>query len=106
LILGENKPPHFEMYKIISNINSEFNVLCLCPNCNALMKYADKDLSDIYKEAEKVLKHETTTEEVIERLGDYYITEIILAGKTTYLYYSPLHMAKLAGLLSSVKVGL
>ena len=106
LILGENKPPYFEMYKIISNINSEFNVLCLCPNCNALMKYADKDLSDIYKEAEKVLKHETTTEEVIERLGDYYITEIILAGKTTYLYYSPLHMAKLAGLLSSVKVGL
>lgn len=103
LLIGENKP-YFEIYKIISNINSEFNILCLCPNCNTLMKYADKDLSSINLEAEKILKNEVGTEEVMERVGDYFIIEIILAGRKLFLYYSPLHMAKLAALLSSKPV--
>jgi len=77
----------------------EFNVLCLCPNCHALMKHGGKVLKNIWEMAEKILKKEVAPEEVKERKGDFYIININVAGKERDIFYTPVHMAKLAAFI-------
>jgi hypothetical protein len=95
LIERRNRKPYTEM---------EWNVLCLCPNHFALLKYGKKDLKGIWELANKVLNGEIAAEWVEERRGDYYIAKIKMmreSGKLeeTELYYSPTHMRKIVALL-------
>lgn len=72
----------------------EFNVLCLCPNCHALMKHGGRDLKSVLETAEKVSKGEVAPEEVGERRGDFYIINVKVAGKEREIFYKQTHMAK------------
>lgn len=102
LDLGDNKPPYFVDSRIREThgknpwTDMEFNVLCLCPNCHALMKHGGKMLKNIWEMAEKVLKREVAPEEVKEKRGDFYIININVAGKDKEIFYTPTHMEKLA----------
>lgn len=102
LDLGNNKAPYFVDSRIRETrgknpwTDMEFNVLCLCPNCHALMKHGGKVLKNIWEMAEKVLKREVAPEEIKERRGDFYIININVAGKDKEIFYTPKHMAKLA----------
>lgn len=75
--------------------DAQFNVLCLCPNCHALMKHGNKNLKNIREMAEKVLKREVASEEVDERKGDFYIINIDVVGASKEIFYTPAHMAEL-----------
>jgi len=110
LDLGSDKDPYFEVYHIIEKRRSMgswsfqgFNVLCLCPNCHALMKYGGRDLESIANLAEKTANGEAAPEEVSERKGDFYITQIIMAGKERELLFTPHHMAKISAFLKLTK---
>lgn len=101
LDLGSKKKPYFEIYRIDEKrskngwANNEFNVLCLCPNCHALMKYGGRDLRNILETAKKVLNAEIVPKGVEERSGDFYVVKINVAGKERELFYSPKHMETL-----------
>jgi hypothetical protein len=106
LDLGPDKDPYFEVYHIIEKRRSMgswsfqgFNVLCLCPNCHALMKYGGRDLEAIANLAEKTANGEAAPEEVRERKGDFYITQILMAGREKELFFTPHHMAKISAFL-------
>lgn len=109
LDLGDGKQPYFEIYRIVETRNKhvwsnmEFNVFCLCPNCHALMKHGGADLKEIRKTAEKVTKNELAPEEVDERGGDFYIINVTMAGEKRQIFYTPMHMAKLAAFLEVSK---
>ena len=103
LDLGPNKDPYFEIYRIIEKrrlygvwSDKEFNILCLCPNCHALMKHGGRDLGEIFNKAKRVADGEEAPEEVEERRGDFYIVPITIAGKQRELFYTPLHMARIS----------
>ncbi len=104
LNLGANRRPYFDIYRIAEtrNIhawsNMEFNLLCLCPNCHALMKHGGKDLNKIFETATRVSKNEIAPEEVEERQGDFYIINISMAGEERQIFYTPTHMAKVVAL--------
>ncbi|AGB50726.1 molecular chaperone of HSP90 family (plasmid) [Methanomethylovorans hollandica DSM 15978] len=102
LNIGSNQP-YFSIYRIVETENAhewtnmEFNVICLCPNCHALMKnHPNRNLDNILKIAKKILNYEVAPEEVKERKGDYYIIDVVVGGKKQYLYYKPIHMQKIA----------
>ncbi|NIO36934.1 hypothetical protein GTO27_04435, partial [Candidatus Bathyarchaeota archaeon] len=102
LDLGPDKNPYFEIHRLIKKhrlygewSNQEFNILCLCPNCHALMNYGGRDLRELFNKAKRVAKGEDAPEEVDERGGDFYITPIIIASKQRELFHSPFHMAKI-----------
>jgi len=111
LDLGPNKKPYFETFRIREFrgeskwANMEFNVLCLCPNCHALLKHGSRDLGDIWNIAEKVLSEDIAPESVDERRGDFYIVKIKVVGKEKELFYSQAHMAKLAAFIEQTKRG-
>ena len=103
LDLGPEKDPYFETYHLIEKrrlygtwSDQDFNVLCLCPNCHALMKYGGGDLEEILKRARRVAEGEEAPEEVEERRGDFYIVQIAMAGKKANIFYTPIHMAKIS----------
>ena len=113
LDLGPNKDPYFEVYHLIEKRRpvgpwslQGFNVLCLCPNCHALMKYGGRDLRAIAEKAEKAMNGEVAPEEVSERHGDFYIVPIILAGKERELFLATLHMAKISAFLKLIRQSL
>jgi hypothetical protein len=110
LDLGPDKDPYFETYHIIEKRRSVgswsfqgFNVLCLCPNCFALMKYGGRELGAITDLAEKTANGEAAAEEVSERKGDFYIVPVIIAGKEKELFFAPFHMAKISAFLKLIK---
>jgi hypothetical protein len=110
LDLGPNKDPYFEIYHIIEKHRKvgawsdlEFNVLCLCPNCHALMKYGGRDLKELFDKASCITKGEAAPEEVEERGGDFYVIPITVAGKERELFFAPLHMAKLSAFVKMVE---
>jgi len=103
LDLGPDKDPYFEVYRIIKKrrevgswSDQEFNVLCLCPNCHALMMYGGRDLDKIWRIAARVVKGEVAPDEVNERGGDFYIIPVTIAGKERELFIAPVHMAMIA----------
>ena len=103
LDLGGGKDPYFEIYRIIEKRRKvgawsdlEFNVLCLCPNCHALMKYGGRDLAHLFDKANLAAKGEAAPEEAKERGGDFYIIPITVAEEEKDLFLAPLHMAKLS----------
>lgn len=103
LNLGADKGPYFEVYRVIEKhnpaggwSNQEFNVLCLCPNCHALVKFGGRNLDGISRKAEKVAKGEEAPEEVSERRGDFYIIPVEIAGEKREIFYTPFHMAKIS----------
>jgi len=79
--------------------NMEFNVLCLCPNCQALMDHGGRDLKNILETAKKVSRGEVAPEEVDERRGDYHIINVKVAGKEREIFYTPKHMQQLAAFI-------
>ncbi|AKB85358.1 sacsin N-terminal ATP-binding-like domain-containing protein [Methanococcoides methylutens] len=106
LNLGSNKQPYFEIFRLVEAKNThdwanmEFNVICLCPNCHALMKHhPQRDLTNILEIAEKVLNYEVAPEEVEERMGDYYIVDVVVAGQMKHMYYTPVHMQKISAFI-------
>lgn len=109
LDLGSNKRPYFEIYRLFETrdenwwTDNEFNVLCLCPNCHALMKHGGRDLRNILKTAEKVLSNEIAPEEVGERSGDFYVVKIVVAGREKELFYSQRHMGTLAAFIETTQ---
>lgn len=106
LDLGQNKKPYFETLHLVETrgmygwTDMEFNVLCLCPNCHALLKHGSKDLKNIWDTAEKVGRKEIAPEPVEERHGDFYIIKIKVADTEREVFYTPTHMAKLSGFMS------
>lgn len=110
LDLGLNKDPYFEAYHLIEKRRPVgawsfhgFNVLCLCPNCHALMKYGGRDLRAITEMAEKAMNGEAAPEEVSERRGDFYIIPITIAEKEKEIFFAPFHMAKISAFLKLVR---
>jgi len=106
LDLGSGKDPYFEACRLIETrrqlgewSNQEFNVISLCPNCYALMKYGGRELEGILDTANFWMNGDAAPEEVEERNGDYFIAKIKVAGKETKIYYTPVHMAALASFL-------
>jgi len=105
LDLGGNKRPHFEVFRLVETrgkkpwTNMEFNVLCLCPNCHALLKHGGRDLSNVLEVVNKLSRGEIAPEPVYERKGDFYIIKIRVVGKEKELFYSPAHMNKIAALI-------
>ena len=79
--------------------NMEFNVLCLCPNCQALMDHGGRDLKNILETAKEVSRGEVAPEEVDERRGDYHIINVKVAGKEREIFYTPKHMQQLAAFI-------
>jgi hypothetical protein len=106
LDLGSGKDPYFEACRLIETrrqlgewSNQEFNVISLCPNCHALMKYGGRELEGILDTANFWMNGDAAPEEVEERNGDYFIAKIKVAGKETKIYYTPVHMAALTSFL-------
>jgi len=106
LDLGPNKDPYFEVYRLIEKrrlygawSDREFNVLCLCPNCHALVKHGGRDLRELFDRAKRIAEGEEAPEEVSERRGDFYIIPITIAGKQKELFYTPIHMAKISAFI-------
>jgi hypothetical protein len=106
LDLGHSKKPYFETLRLVETqamhrwTDMEFNVLCLCPNCHALLKHGSKDLKNIWNTSEKVGQKEIAPEPVDERHGDYYIVKITVAEIEREVFYTPTHMAKLSAFTS------
>jgi hypothetical protein len=106
LDLGHDKKPYFETLHLVETrgmygwTDMEFNVLCLCPNCHALLKHGNKELQNIWDTAEKVGRNEITSEAVTERHGDYYVIKIKVADVEREIFYTPTHMAKLSAFIS------
>lgn len=102
LNLGVGKPPYFEIYRIVETRNKhawsnmEFNVLCLCPNCHALIKHGGADLKEVLVVAAKVSKNEIAPEEVNEKQGDFYIIDVEVVGQKRQIFYTSTHMMKVA----------
>ena len=77
-----------------------WNILCLCPNCHALIKHGrNNDLNAIQQIAISASEHEIAPEPIDERNGDFYIINIKLAGKERQLFYTPNHMRKISVLI-------
>jgi hypothetical protein len=113
LDLGPTKDPYFEIYRIIEKRHKvgawsdlEFNALCLCPNCHALMKYGGRNLKELFDRAMYVAKGEAAPEEIEERGGDFYVVPVTVAGKERELYIAPIHMAKLSAFVKMVETNL
>ena len=105
LDVGENKKPYFEVFRLDEIrgknawANMEFNVLCLCPNCHALLENGSKDLRNVLEVANMVLNNDVAPEPIDERRGDFYIVKIKMIGEERELFYSPTHMNKLAAFI-------
>lgn len=103
LEVGQRQRPMYFLYRIVEfrgenkSANLEFNVLCLCPNCWVLEKYAGGPLKSIEEIALKRVRDEVDTEWVQERGGEFYVVEIKLAGGDAHLYFTREHMARIAG---------
>jgi len=107
--VGSNKP-YIETYRIFETrgenvwTNMEFNVLGLCPNCHARLKYGSGDLTEIMNLAEKISNNEVAPEPIEERNGDHYIVDISVVGLKKELFYTPQHMNKIAAFLTEYDV--
>lgn len=111
LDLGPNKTPYFDVFRIIEAAElkgwteEDFNVISLCPNCHALAKHGGHDFRQIVEKAREVSKGLAAPEEVRENSGDYYIVQIVLAGKEAKIFYTPGHMAKFQAFLDFLDKG-
>lgn len=99
LIETRNKRPY---------TNMEWNVLCLCPNHFALIKYGIKDLKGIWDLVKKVQNNDISAEWVEERMGSFYIASIKMMGENgelvdIELFYTPTHLRKIVALVEQVK---
>jgi predicted HNH restriction endonuclease len=113
LDLGIIKDPYFEIYRLDEKknlhgewSNQEFNTICLCPNCHALMKYGGRDLTNIVEKAKIISNHEEVPEPITERNGDFYAVKVSIAGKEREIFYAPSHMASIIAFLKFSKEGL
>ncbi len=105
LDIGKDKPL-FNVLRLIELKDDypwsdmDFNLLCLCPNHFALMKYGGRELTGISKTANLIIANKTCPEQVDERRGDYYIIKIQVAGCDEELFYTPAHMEKFVSFLT------
>jgi hypothetical protein len=106
LDLGEGKDPYFDTYRIIkeselsSASETEFNVICLCPNCHALAEHGGKDLSEILESVNEILSNNKIAEPVKERNGDFYVFNLMIAGKNKNIFYTQRHMEQIISVLT------
>ena len=106
LDLGPASRPHFEVLRLVETrgknpwTNMEFNVICTCPNCHALLKHGGRDLTQVMVMARNLSENAIAPEPVPERNGDYYVVNITIAGKPGQLFYSPTHMNKIAAFMN------
>lgn len=98
--------PYFHLTHIVEGKHEKaytdmvWNILCLCPNCHALIKHGrNNDLNAIQQIAISASEHEIVPEPIEERNGDYYIVNIQLAGKERQLFYTPNHVRKISVLI-------
>jgi hypothetical protein len=105
LDLGKGKTSYFDIFRIIKESElpyvseSEFNVICLCPNCHALARHGGLDLQELQESIEKVGNHEKIAEAVGERGGNFYIFQVKLAGKPVEIYYTQRHYGEIFSIL-------
>ena len=77
-----------------------FNILGLCPNCHALTKYGgNRDISNIFVEANDSLKGDAFAIEVPEFKGDYYVVSVNINGQCRDLKISKLHLLYFSALV-------
>ena len=106
LELGNGRTPYFETFRLIKENENprasegEFNVICLCPNCHALAEYGGRDLSQLEDSVQSVLESSKIAEAIEERGGDYYVFNILLAGKPSKIYYTQRHLNQFISILS------
>jgi len=98
--------PYFHLTHIVEGKHEKaytdmvWNILCLCPNCHALIKHGrNNDLNAIQQIAISASEHEIAPEPIEERNGDFYIVNIQLAGKERQLFYTPNHVRKISVLI-------
>ena len=105
LDLGPGKKPYFETFRLVETqarhgwTDMEFNVICLCPNCHALLKHGDSSLTSIVDVAEQAGASLIAPQPVRERRGDHYIIRIRVADTEREIFYTPTHMAKLSAFI-------
>jgi hypothetical protein len=102
-----------ETYRIIEFKNEfgwvdfEFNVIALCPNCHAALKYNSMDLSNILEIGKRINKNDYSCETVkIEYNGkeifkEYYKVMISVDNEPKTLHFHQEHMQKIAAFLDS-----
>ena len=111
LYLGPDKDPWVNTDRLFKKIqgkygwaNMEFNVLGVCPNCQALMDHGGRNIRNVIETAKKVSRGEVAPEEVDEMIGNFhirglfYIIPLEMAGKESEIIYSQTHMQKLAAI--------
>lgn len=105
LDLGDGKMSYFEIFRIVETrnlygwSNMEFNIVCVCPNCHALLKHGGRELGKIIEVAQGVSRNEVAAQEIDDRQGDYYVVQIQVAGRDREIFYSPMHMAKISAFI-------
>lgn len=108
LDLGPNKHPYFETLRLVESRDllgwseEDFNVLCLCPNCHALVKHGGRDFKNIMERAREISNGLVAPEEVMERGGDFYLVKVLVAGRDKEIFYTPAHMAKIRAFLDAI----
>lgn len=107
LDLGGGIGPYFDTFRLIkesvrtSASESEFNVICLCPNCHALAEYGSLDLSQLSKSADEIMSRNKIAEPIDERNGDFYTFDITLAGRPSKIYYTQRHIMQVISVLTA-----
>ena len=107
LDIGGFKDPYFEIYRVSEiryNPNwgdVESNVICLCPNCHALAKHGGLKLTEIKDSVADIINLNKIPEAVPKRNGDYYIFNVLLAGRSVQIFYTQRHLNQVISTLQS-----
>ena len=112
VVLDEGTRPHFEVLHIVSGegrrpgANLKCNILGLCPNCWAQMKYGTSDLSKLLEVAKQAGNNEAPIEPVPHMGHAYFVVvPIKLVGRDKKLHYTNEHIGKISIEFNSMKPG-
>lgn len=73
--------------KLLNNIDTGWNTLCLCPTCAAEYRYCSKNLDSFEEQVERTV--------VEADKNDYIAIKIELKGKETVIHFTPRHFIAL-----------
>jgi len=79
---------------------ADFWVFCF--HFQAVWHDESHNIEKVIIHARRVTENEEAPEEVDERGGDFYITQITMAGKQTELFYTPFHTAKISAFIKII----
>ena len=80
-LFGEEEGLHGEL------CNREYNAICLCPNCHALIKQWNSGLEGIIEQAKQIAAS--------NKKGDCYKIRINIVGDQAWLFYTAEHVSKI-----------